>query len=318
MTNQGLVFRNTDLSALLSEARECVLRTGSAQTSPRGQTFSVKGVQLVWERPGDTEDTYPWWDKASDDYYQAIFVEKRAPNAPERLLAAGDIAFPYTYAARSRYWDNGWGYVLAVMTATRTLGVTTSMALESFDAFIAYLEAAGELVHLQPLLAVWDWLDERQLAQLLARPEWVQTFVVRSRIDQLERIIQEIEREASSRRAMTASFIYPEIDQRLDQLLSVPPYQSFQILPAMTRSDPLHSLHLHRSLDASEGVQLDFRHDLRWLQYASADPWGPSPLLQEISMSIWIQVESRTNRRLWKSGCCMSRTLIIPSRVRQN
>ncbi len=270
MTSQRLVFHDTDLSALLGEARECVLRTGTAQTSSRGQTFSLKGVQLVWERPRDTEDTYPGWEKASDDYYQSIFVEKSGKNAPEQLLAAGEIAFPYTYAARSRYWDNGWGYVLAVISATRALGVTASRALESFDAFNAYLEEAGEFIHLQPLLAVWDWLGKKHVDRLLAMPESLQGFVDRSRIDQLERIIQEIEREVGSRRAITASFVYPEIDHRLDQILSVPPYQSFQILPAMTKSEPLHSLHLHRSLDASEGVQLDFHHDLRWLQYASS------------------------------------------------
>ncbi len=264
MSEPTVAFRGTHLKDILAQAREHVLRHGRPRFSPRGQTFSTIGVELVWEQPADSDAVYWGWDKVDTGYYYHSFVEKRPGNLPERLAAPGETLFPYTYAARSRYWDGGWGYVQAVVDATRALEVKLPATLKSEDAFRAYLARAGELVHLQPLLSVWDWLGADRMQAFLDDPGSLVGLLAASRIDQLETIIKEIERVPLSRRAVTASFVYPVLDQRLVPLQSVPPYQHFQLLPSAA-DEPLSSFHVHRSLDASDGVQLDFYHDLRWL-----------------------------------------------------
>ncbi len=267
---QAHAFRGRDLGVLLSEVREHVLRAGRLQETQRGRTLSAGSLMLVWEEPGAQAESESLWPQAAVDSYLAIFVDPRPENAPERLAREGELVFPYTYAARSRFWDGGWGYVAAAAEATRAVGATVASVLAGEEAFLAYLARAGELVHLQPLLGVWDWLGPRGMAAALDEPARARQFLQRSRIDQLERIVRDVEANPGSRRAVTASFLYPQIDQRLEPTLGVPPYQSFQLLPAPGPREPLHSLHLHRSLDASNGVQLDFQHDLRWLRQAAA------------------------------------------------
>ncbi len=267
---QASTFRGRDLGALLAEVREHVLRTGRPQETQRGRTLSAGSLVLVWEEPGAQAESERLWSQAAVDSYLAVFVEPRPENAPERLAREGEFVYPYTYAARSRFWDGGWGYVVAAAEATRAAGATVASALGGEEAFLAYLVRAGDMVHLQPLLGVWDWLGAGGMAMVLEEPTRARRFLQRSRIDQLERIVRDVEANPGSRRAVTASFVYPEIDQRLEPTLGVPPYQSFQLLPAPGPREALHSLHLHRSLDASNGVQLDFQHDLRWLRQAAA------------------------------------------------
>ena len=184
-------------------------------------------------------------------------------------LKQGDFLFPYTYAARSRFWDGGWGYVQAVIRATQKVGGDVVSITKSLETFMDYLTAAGDLVHLQVIMAVWDWLGSQQMAAFLENPFQVDSFLSRSRIDQLNRIINEIKENPASRRAVTVSFVYPELDQRLLPLLGIPPYQFFQLLPGEA-NEPLHSFHVHRSLDAGQGVLLDFFHDYYWLAEAAA------------------------------------------------
>lgn len=262
-------FSGNRLATILEEAREYVLKHGQRQDTPRGETYSVKGVKLVWEQPEESSDNFWGWDKIACEQYFSIFVDKKETNRPERLAEPSDLLFPYTYAARSRYWDGGWGYVVAVIEATKKVGIDLTEVCESLDTFIFYLKQAGQLVHLQIILAVWDWIGKRQMKQFLSSQNFPMAIMQRSRIDQLEKVLREIEENPNSRRAITTSFVYPDIDQRFNPIMGFPPYQSFQILPAESRVDPLSSLHYHRSLDASDGVQLDFYHDYIWLNQVS-------------------------------------------------
>jgi thymidylate synthase len=107
------------------------------------------------------------------------------------------------------------------------------------------------------------------MTAFLENPFQVDSFLARSRVDQLKRIIHEINENPASRRAVTVSFVYPELDQRMNPLLGIPPYQFFQLLPGEAH-EPLHSFHVHRSLDAGQGVLLDFMHDYAWLTEAAA------------------------------------------------
>ena len=265
MDSPGANFEGSNLREVLEEARSHVLSSGRRLASARGETFSARGVRLVWQAQ---EDFSFWgWDREATERYYRIFVDGNSANQPESLAQAGELVFPYTYAARSRFWDGGWGAVLAVLQASRELGDPVREVLKSEESFCRYLAQAGERVHLQTLLAVWDWLGKEQLAEWLVEPQRVQALLQRTRADQLERVIAEIGASPGSRRAVTASFVLPNLDQRLSRLQGVPPYQLFQLLPG-GRDEPLHSFHVHRSLDASDGVQLDFYHDYCWLKEA--------------------------------------------------
>lgn len=274
MSDSAPIFRGATLKGLLAEAHDYVVSHGVKRESSRGSTYAVKALTLVWENPSNSDENYWSWSRESADFYQQLFVEGRSENRPERLAVKGDFLFPYTYAARSRFWDGGWGYIQAVLRATQKLGIDPSAIIRSKDSFNQYLMAAGELVHLQAILAVWDWLGSQQLSAFIDNPFMVDSFLTRSRIDQLKRIINEIKENSASRRAVTVSFVYPELDQRMKPLLGIPPYQFFQLLPGEAQ-EPLHSFHVHRSLDAGQGVLLDFMHDYAWLAEAAASTNRP-------------------------------------------
>lgn len=264
MTDPSPVFRGATLKELLAKAHDYVVSQGVKRDSSRGSTYSVKALTLVWENPSNSDENYWGWSRESADFYQKIFVDGRPENRPERLAEKGDYLFPYTYAARSRFWDGGWGYIQAVLRVTEKLGNDFETITKNQDDFFDYLSTAGEMVHLQVILAVWDWIGSQQMAAFLENPFQVDSFLARSRIDQVKRVINEIKENPASRRAVTVSFVYPELDQRMKPLLGIPPYQFFQLLPGDAQ-EPLDSFHVHRSLDAGQGVLLDFMHDYHWL-----------------------------------------------------
>lgn len=268
MADLTQVLRGDHLKQLLAEAHAYVIKHGVLRESSRGRTYSVESLTLKWDHPSNAEENHWSWSKQEANFYQQIFVEAKPENQPERLASAGDFLFPYTYAARSRFWDGGWGSVLGAIRATQALRLDVDRLLSDEVSFTNYLAAAGEFVHLQVMLEVWSWLGRRRMINLLNDPSLAESFLSRSRIDQLKRIITEIDQNPASRRAVTASFIYPDLDQRLYPLLGIPPYQFFQLLPGEV-TQPLSSFHVHRSLDAGQGVQLDFLHDYYWLNEAA-------------------------------------------------
>jgi hypothetical protein len=268
MTTTTPVFKGDNLKTLLAEAHDYVLKHGALRESSRGSTYSIGALTLVWQKPSNAEENHWSWSSKEADFYQQVFVEGKPENKPERLASAGDYLFPYTYAARSRFWDGGWGSVLGVIRASQTIGMITPEILKNEDSFKEYLAAAGELIHIQIVLEVWEWIGRNRMQVWLQYPATVEDFVKRSRVDQLQRIITEIQENPGSRRAVTASFVYPDIDQRMQPLQGIPPYQFFQLLPG-EKDEALHSFHVHRSLDAGQGVQLDFLHDYYWLTEAS-------------------------------------------------
>lgn len=261
------VFHGNSLNDLLAEARDYVVRRGAQQQSSRGQTFTIGSITLVWEQPGITPECFFSWNETASNFYQSTFVDVLPENLPERLAEPGDLLFPYRYAARSRFWDGGWGSVLAVVRATFEMDVECTQISRNQKSFEEYLKLAGERVHLQTLLAVWDWIGVSGMMNNLKKSWSLETFIKRTRVDQLTRVIREIAANPASRRAVTASFVYPDLDQRLIPIQGIPPYQFFQLLPDEP-GEPLSSFHVHRSLDAGQGVQLDFLHDFHWLAQA--------------------------------------------------
>ncbi len=268
------VFKGKNLKELLAEAHEYVVKHGALRESARGKTYSIGTLTLVWQNPSNAEENHWSWPLEAARLYQQIFVEGEVQNQPERLAARGDYLFPYTYAARSRFWDGGWGSALAVIRATQQVTGHGLDILQNEEAFLRYLPDAGELVHLQVVLEVWQWLGRKLMGAFLNDPSLVESFLARTRVDQLKRIIDEIRENPSSRRAVTASFVYPDLDQRVQPLMGIPPYQFFQLLPGEP-GEPLNSFHVHRSLDAGQGVQLDFLHDYYWLAEAAQKTGRP-------------------------------------------
>lgn len=264
-----LSLHNTNLQGLIEEASRQVLETGFFQDTARGETYSLNNVLLTWEEPSDSPYPQCSWSQIETEYYQQLFVDKNPDNAPETSKIRGQVLFPYTYAARSRYWDGGWGYVVQVIGTLEAISANIEAALSQYSLFEEHLAEASEYVHLQTLLAVWDWLGIDQMREFRDNPKFLKNILARTRIDQLERIIDEIDQNCNSRRAITASFIYPSIDFRMNPLMSMPAYQNFQLLPSLSKMEPLHSLHYHRSLDLKDGVLLDFYHDFQWLAFAA-------------------------------------------------
>lgn len=270
MTESIPVIRGATLKELLAQAHDHVIKNGVKRESSRGTTFSVSALTLVWQNPSNSEENHWSWTAAETDFYQRVFVEAVPGNQPERLADKGDYLFPYIYAARSRFWDGGWGYLSALIKAIQQTNGEVSKILETKDTFLQHITEAGELVHIQVIMAVWDWLGRKGVSRLLEDPSLVESFLKQSRVDQLERVITEIGDNPLSRRAVTVSFVYPDLDQRLHPLLGIPPYQFFQLLPGEA-GEPLNSFHVHRSLDAGQGVQLDFLHDFHWLAKAARE-----------------------------------------------
>lgn len=262
------VFRGDNLQTLLAEAHDYVVKHGVQRASSRGKTWSIGALTLVWRNPSNAEENHWSWPVKQAEFYQKVFVAKKSENQPERLAEAGDYLFPYTYAARSRFWDGGWGSVLAVINATREVAGHVADPMRSETDFMHYLEFAGELVHVQIILSAWQWLGQRQMKAWIKDSSFVESLLKRSRIDQLECIMADISDNPASRRAVTASFVYPDLDQRPQPLQGIPPYQFFQLLPGEP-GEALNSFHVHRSLDAGQGVQLDFLHDYYWLAEAA-------------------------------------------------
>lgn len=301
MNHDVIVLCNRNLQNLLAEARSFVIERGCVQESARGKTYSHNLVELVWENPDCSGDAYWQWAATEVEQYLDIFVENKPDNRPEVTASCGRIVFPYTYAARSRFRDSGWGYVAAVIDATRAMTSDPSEYLATEEAFINYLKWMGERVHLQPALAVWNWLGLAQIEKLTRDPEIVQLLLHSSRSDQLARIIAEVGADHTSRRAVTASFVYPEFDQCFEPMYGIPPYQSFQLLPAAEPNEPICSMHVHRSLDGTHGVELDFHHDLRWLNQAAKVLSRPVGSVSIVAANLHVYVgteESRTRSGL--------------------
>lgn len=271
-TSDTPVFENSSLANLLSEAYNHTIENGIRHDTSRGSTYSAGTIVLVWDvdesRSTNTEGLS--WSKSEYERYLECFVRKTPINRPQHLPLSDktEYIFPYKYAERSRYWDNGWGYALKVINATNKLGLQVESFCSSLHDFQSYVTCIGEQVHIQTVLSVLSWLGKDMMSFFIDNQTVLESIVERSECDQLDRIIKEIEGNPASRRAITSSFLYPTIDQQLYPTMGVPPYQNFQLLPRNSDKQPLSSLHYHRSLDAGDGVQLDFMHDLSWLHTA--------------------------------------------------
>lgn len=260
-------LKNTSLKRLLSQAKEKVIKYGEKRDCPRGAVLSLKGMKLAWENPLEDKDAYFYWNKKSADWYYQIFVAKKKANKPEALPNKGDWLYPYKYAHRSRFYDHGWGYLSLLVSLFKKLAIKPEKFGRSKKYFYESLALLGDYLHLQIVLSLL-YAMSFQVKAFLKKEKELKEWLPKIRIDTLSSVIGEIARNPNSRRAVTPSFVYPLTDMKLKPFYGLPPYQLFQLLPG-EKDSPLYSFHYHRSLDVEGGAQLDFIHDLNWLQEAS-------------------------------------------------
>jgi hypothetical protein len=263
-----LTLAAASLADLLAQARAALLADGARQETQRGAARSLNGVALTWANPErDTMDGLDW---SADEiaWYLRVFVEKRSENDPAQLAGDGALVFPYTYAARTRYWDGGWGYLAALLKVLQVEGLTLEGMRVSRALFEATLASLGERLHLQTVLSLLALYPPALLAHWQAHPNLLAETLRQWRRDTLADAISDIAATPASRRAVVSSLTYPHLEDQLQPRMGIPPYQLFQFLPG-EGDMPLDSIHVHRSLDVDAGAPLDLYHDLAWLREAS-------------------------------------------------
>lgn len=265
----GVSLADTTLAGLFNQAREAIRERGALHETPRGATHSLNGVMLTWVSPERDTTPPPRWSRAEIAEYLDIFVSGRPENDPARPAKPGVLVFPYTYAARARYWDGGWGYLAALRVAMRATGWTVSSIATSREAFEGFLAEMGERLHLQTVLALCALYPPAELHRWLDDPERLSALRRAWQRDLLADAIADIAKQPASRRAIVSALSYPQLEDQLRPRMGLPPYQLFQFLPGEAGT-PLSSIHVHRSLDLESGAVLDFAHDLAWLREASA------------------------------------------------
>jgi Thymidylate synthase len=292
----GLRLTSPSLHDLLAQAAEAVLRGGEVHHTQRGDTRSLNGVMLTWQDAAHDRSPTGQWGREDVQWYLDVFVALRPENDPARLAPPGALVFPYTYAARTRFWDGGWGYLSALVAALRDADIPPGRAARSSSAFSALLAALGERLHLQTVLSLCALYPSDLLDRWLREPDLVTALRDHWRRDTLAAAIHDIAQNPHSRRAVVASLCYPHLEEQLQPRMALPPYQLFQLLPGEPDS-PLHSIHVHRSLDVAGGAPLDFYHDLAWLREASARVGRPVGDITVVAHNLHAyEVESTSSR----------------------
>ncbi len=269
-----------NLSDLLAEARARLADAAQRHSTQRGATQAVNKVALTWQAPHALGvGQLPWsaaeasWylsaftelDTAEDTgWYLTRFVDKRPENDPAYLAQAGELLFPYTYAARTRYWDGGWGHLYTLLRALREIPGALAGAHTAWDDFRDAVAQLGERLHVQTVLSLLALYPPPALAPYRKNPKLALANANSWRTDQFEQAMADIGANPHSRRAVVGPLNYPHLERQLEPQMGKPPYQLFQFLPGDATA-PLSTIHEHRSLDLVGGAQLDFMHDLRWL-----------------------------------------------------
>lgn len=270
------VYASESLSDLLGRARQMLREAGTQHATQRGVTRSANRVVLTWKAPHVRDKNAPGssdglrWSREDIEWYLRVFVERNEETDPLREVERGGLLFPYTYAARARYWDAGWGAFYRVVVTLKTLDVSLERAAASREAFGEMVAELAERVHVQTVLSLLALYPPATLRTYLEHPELALAAAHAWRRDMLESAIKDVGGNPHSRRAVVGAFSYPHLEEALQPQMGKPPYQLFQLLPD-DADTPLSSIHEHRSLDVHGGAPLDFYHDLAWLSEACQD-----------------------------------------------
>lgn len=256
-----------DLADLLAQAQVLVADRAALHATQRGATQSLNRVALTWLAPQLADRARLPWSVADEAWYLATFVEKQVTTDPLTPPAPDALLFPYSYAARSRFWDGGWAHLAVLVEALADTQITLSAASAALDAFTELVATLGERLHVQTVLSLLALYPQPLLAQWLRAPDLARQMALRWRTDHVAVALDDIGTQPHSRRAVVGPLGYPHLERQLVPQMGKPPYQLFQFLPD-DPAMPLSTVHEHRSLDVVGGAQLDFAHDLLWLREA--------------------------------------------------
>jgi thymidylate synthase len=274
--NIGFIFEGKTPSDVLKDVQETIQTHGTTVQTQRGIVKSIRGATFIINDISNEKKNYPYWDKQSDDWYQDNFVRKETTLAPEIIKSGQDI-YPYKYAWRSRYYDSGFGYVVAVIKVLKKLRIK-NLRITNQGQLIDLLKQSYQLIHPEVVLAVLSWKGLKLLNFYLENPKILALELQSQRRDTLESVIEEVKQSPSTRRAIMPSFTYEHIDHS-GAAGGVPVYQNYQLYvnfderssSSNKKGNPesITSYHLHRAIDAFGGAQLDINHDKEWGLYAS-------------------------------------------------
>lgn len=265
----SIALRSRSLAELLTEARRLIGVRGERHTTQRGITLSLNRVALTWQAPQMVDEPGLPWHAEDVRWYLARFVDKTDETDPLAPPSSGRLHFPYTYAARSRFWDAGWSALQVVLEALREQPSALAEARASLEGFGRLATVLGERLHVQTALALLALYPPLLLAHYLEHPQIARAQAEHWRRDLLASAIADVAANPHSRRAVVGPLGFPHLEDQLEPQMGKPPYQLFQLLPS-DQETPIASIHEHRSLDIVGGAQLDFAHDLAWLMEASA------------------------------------------------
>src|SRR5262249_15530273 len=150
----AFVFASHSLADLLAQARDALRKGGSRHTTQRGITRSLNAVALTWKAPQTRDEHELFWTPQQVTWYLRAFVARRPANDPLGGPPPHALLFPYTYAARTRYWDGGWASLHRLVHGLRQHDIALARATVAKSYFIAMVELLAEELHLQTVLSL--------------------------------------------------------------------------------------------------------------------------------------------------------------------
>ncbi len=261
MFNSQFLIKESSVGEIVDRTFNVVHHEGKKLDTYKGKIKAVNSVNIILEDPEEADDLYTFWDKASVDWYLDTFV--RPNKAPE--FENPEIVFPYTYAWRSRFYDNGWGHaqLLATLLQRLNYGELPFYRVEDVQQLI---RETYKHIHPDLVLAVLAWLKRENMMIFMINIELVKELVKAQRIDVLEILLKQVTNQPTTQKAITPSFLYGTIDV-YGLLEHTPAYQDYQIIVNFDKKgNPIgiESFHHHRELNANGSIQLDLLHDLDW------------------------------------------------------
>lgn len=311
MQNTGFIFHGNNTSDALKQLWEAIERHGTQYKGQKGTVKSIKAVTLIIDDPLNETKNYPYWSKLEDDWYQDNFVRKETNDPPEQIQAATSEVdtqiFPYKYAWRSRYYDLGYGHLKALVTILKRFKIydlpagKAGLRFKNKKQLTNLLLTTYKLIHPEILLAVLSWKGSKLINFYLKNPQVLDQELSSNRTDTLLKVIEELRKHPNSRRAITPSFIYPQIDHS-GGAGGIPVYQNYQLYINFDKGKPksLTSFHLHRAFDAYGGLQLDINHDKEWGLIASKKLGLPLEKMVIYGNDVWAgENNSKKDIRSW-------------------
>lgn len=259
MSVTPIAIKEDSLGKLVERATNYVHSHGETVTTIYGSQKSISSATLVLENFTNLHNRYLSWDQTSEEWYLNAFVRPTTP--PEHAKPA--IVFPYTYAWRLRFHDQGWGHVVLLVELLQKLNYG-DLPFQTSEDIAQLIRETYQSIHPDVLLSVLAWLKRENLILFLINPQIAKEILKSTRNDLIQTITQQAISAPSTHKAITPSLLYSSIDGS-GLIEHAPAFQNYQIVIIFDKNDKpigFESFHHHRSLDASSSLQLDLAQDI--------------------------------------------------------